>query len=282
MNRAYNIRKMMITASVVISVVIITGSNSFSATEKATVMKLSGNVLAMTPGGNWTPVSVGSILSEGTKIKTAKDSEVFLKWSGDYVVKVSGLTMLELTKMQSSGKTANSQISLTQGRVFSKVKKLATADSSFEVKTPAAIAGVRGTGFRCDFTPGEPAVFAVAEGSVSVGAAGEVVDVGEGMMSQVEEGDVPSEPEAIPPEQLEELQNDNSQTEEVADSEVQSREELKSEAEAEGETIEEDSDIADGTIDSITDVVDITQQAEEISDVAEEALQSGTLEIIIR
>ncbi len=277
---------MTVITAVVMSVIIMAACSAFSAAEKATVMKVSGNVLAMAPGGSWTPVSVGAILTEGTKVKTSKDSEVFMKWSGDNVIKVAGLSMIELTKMQSSGKTMNSQIGLSQGRIFAKVKKLANADSSFEVKTPAAIAGVRGTGFSCDFTPGEPAVFAVAEGTVSVEAGGQEVEVGEGMMSQVEEGAAPTEPEAVPPEQMEELQNDNKQAEEVAVSEVPAGEELKAEPEKTdgGEGIEQatDDDAAEKIVDAISDVVDTTQQAEEVNQAIEEAMQTGTLEIIIR
>jgi hypothetical protein len=250
-----------------------------AAVDKAVVMKMSGTVEAMAPGAGWAKVTVGSALPEGTKVKTGKDGEVFLRWSGNNVVKIAALSLVELTKMQTEGNTSKSLIGLTQGNVFSKVSKFASKDSSFEVKTPTAVAGVRGTGFDAGYTPGQPSTFAVAEGTIVVEAGGAAVEVTEGMMSQVNEGMAPTEPVSVPPVELETLKNDNEQTKEVSGAEAPAPVEAKPETKA---VPEAPAEAAKAASEDVKQNLDVIQQNDQANTAVQEGVRAtGNLEIII-
>ena len=130
----------------------------------------------------------GAELIPGGRIKM-KDGE-FLKLStpmGDDI-QLSGKTYMRLEALSS---TANGksvcQLELFQGIAKNKVHKL-QADSVYTVRTPTAVAGVRGTEFQCEVAEtGETEVF-VLEGEVEVESTsgdGESVSVGSGEKAKV-------------------------------------------------------------------------------------------------
>jgi hypothetical protein len=252
-----------------------------AAAEKAVVMKVSGTVDAMAPGAGWVKAVIGAQLPEGTKVRTGKDGEVFLRWSGENVIKIKALSIVELTKMQTDGNVSKSLIGLSQGNVFSKVKKFDDKNSSFEVKTPTAVAGVRGTGFDASFTPGQPTVFAVTEGTIVVEAGGAAIEVTEGMMSEVSEGMAPTEPAPAPPAELENLKNENEQTKEIVISEAPAPEETKPEAAA-APVPEAPAEAAQQATEDIKQNLDTVQQTIDTNTAVEEGIRAtGNLEIII-
>ena len=70
---------------------------------------------------------------------------------GGHVLKVSPQSTVTLSQLEKSAAGETSKISLEKGKVFANAKKLQTG-STFEIKPPTAVAGVRGTGFECSDT----------------------------------------------------------------------------------------------------------------------------------
>ena len=269
--------------------ILLIGIGATAAPLKAKVMKASGTVEAQVTNGAWAKVAQGASLAEGTKVRTGPNSEAFLRWGDGNTVKISALSQIELTKMQLEGDKAESRIGLTNGKVFSKVGKLNGPGSKFEVKTPLAVAGVRGTGFEAGYVPGQPAVFSVVEGTISVEAGGESVDVASGMMSSVTEGTPPSEPEQIPPAQLETLQQDNTSAGEVSSAEepatgssATQEKEGQGEAAAGEPAAEEPAAEAEQASDVVDQNLETADQSDQIDTAIEDASRAvGNLEIII-
>jgi len=192
-----------------------------AAAVKATLIEVKGNVYVQAAGGSFTPAKEGAAVAEGSTIKTGPDGSAILKWGDGNTMKIMPLTLAkvdELKKDDKSGAT-QSNFSLGQGRVINRVGKLAPA-SAFTVKTPAAIAGVRGTAFDMGINPEtNQTTVAVAEGSITLSAAGVDMAVSEGFESAVTQGAAPEQPTEIPPAQLQELKssvNDLKQVSEAA------------------------------------------------------------------
>lgn len=82
----------------------------------------------------------GMLLQTGDEIKTAQDSSLELSFdeNNENVVRIESNADVVLLLKE------NEKIELLQGEVFSTISKLASG-SSFEIRTPTAIAGARGT-----------------------------------------------------------------------------------------------------------------------------------------
>ncbi len=91
-------------------------------------------------------------LPAGTVITTGPDSEVYMSVNGiTSAVKVSAETSMAIPKMDKIGKgsTAESEtmLDLRSGTILGQVKKV-TGNSTYEIKTPRGVAGIRGTDFK--------------------------------------------------------------------------------------------------------------------------------------
>jgi len=197
------------------------GVMAHAAAVKATLVELKGSVMVQQPGGAFAAAKDGMAVSEGATVKTGPDGSAILKWGDGNTMKIMPLSLTKVDALSQDEKTGatKSDFSLGQGRVVNRVGKLAK-DSSFTVKTPAAIAGVRGTAFDMGINPEtNQTSIAVVEGSVTLAAAGVELVVAEGFESAVTEGAAPQPPTEIPPAQLQELKstvNDLKQVSEAA------------------------------------------------------------------
>lgn len=101
--------------------------------------------------GKWKKLEVGRILNPGAKVRTESASQVdlFLDRNGP-VVRVMEQSILGLDKLYFESNRDDviieTQLNLIEGRILGSVKKMASA-SKYEVKTPAGIAGIRGTDY---------------------------------------------------------------------------------------------------------------------------------------
>ena len=141
-----------------------------AAVEKgvARVVAIHGTPEVSFDGSSWAPLSRGERLQEGAWIRTSGGSvaDLDLGRNGSQlrVMPESTLSFGALTYERTSVETiVNTQIDLQEGRVIGHVQKLSAA-SKYEVKTPAGVAGIRGTKF--DISAEGKVV--VSEGSVVV------------------------------------------------------------------------------------------------------------------
>jgi uncharacterized protein YfaP (DUF2135 family) len=169
-----------------------------SAPFVATVTKVEGKVeVQKAKTEKWIKAEVGMKLSEGDKIKTGAKSEAIIQWGDETIVKLSPYTNFAINKssINPETKSENTNLQLWIGRVVSKVKKVLTPGSSFEIQTPAAIAGVRSTIWATDVKGDGETTVSTYEGEVMVSAEGTLVIVGKGQMTKVKPKKPPSPPE---------------------------------------------------------------------------------------
>ncbi len=144
------------------------------------------------------PLVVGSPLGEGAGIKTGENGFVTLRLADGSTLVVQSKSQVRLDvarTLANSGGVPLTRVGLTGGRVEADVAKRSGAVGRFEISTPAANLGVRGTQFRVSTDgSGKSARGEVVEGVVNVAATavGEVaLDVKAGYGTLVESGKAP-------------------------------------------------------------------------------------------
>ena len=234
-------KKRMICLIVITLSLFAFGVMAQAAAVKATLSGVKGSVFVQPAGGTFEPAKDGAAVSEGATLKTGPDGTAVLKWGNGNTMKLMPLTLAKVEDLKAEDKGATkSSFSLEQGRVVNRVGKL-TKESSFTVKTPTAIAGVRGTAFDTGYEPTtNQTTVAVVEGDVSLTAGGVEVLVNAGFESAVSEGGTPAPPTEIPPEQLQELKTTVSELKIVAEETVAPAVEEKPAAAPEAEKVAED------------------------------------------
>ncbi|MFH1538840.1 MAG: FecR family protein [bacterium] len=256
-------------------ILIFAAGAGFCGEVKANLTKLTGTVeMRAFDTEEWKAAAEGTKVDAGASVRCGADSSAFLNWSGNTVkvhplstVKVGALIADPVTGLQQS------ELNLLDGKTFARAKKLTTKESSFTIKTPSAIAGVRGTDFGVSFSvESQTTSVAVLSDSVVVEAGGVEMVVSESMATMVEMGAPPIEPTPIPPMMLQEFQADVEEVGEVeaAVEEAAAEEEAGEEAEAEEEAAEEETDmgsiVEDTTIGTLEDQTnqDIADQPENL------------------
>jgi hypothetical protein len=112
----------------------------------------------------------GDLLRKDDEVKVAEKSRLELRFPDGTVMRFAEKSRLKMNELAFNRKTArkNVNVGLTIGRLWAKVKKLTTPDSSVEVKTSNAVAGVRGTVYRVNVEDDKSALIKVYDGSVYV------------------------------------------------------------------------------------------------------------------
>jgi len=110
------------------------------------------------------PVSMQDSVAENDIIKTGAHSFVTIQFEERGVIRVQDNTTLQFTKFFSDNKA---EFFLKEGQVLSKINRL-KKNEQFIVKTPTAVASVRGTEFSTSYENNRSAV-AVKNGEVIVG-----------------------------------------------------------------------------------------------------------------
>jgi hypothetical protein len=263
-------------------------STAHAAVMKAKLSKVKGDVqvkaTAKTP---WKAAKDGDTITESGQVKTGPGSEAFVAWGGGHVVKVGASSQISMSSLSVDGAgNSKSNIKLEKGDITAKAGKI-TGNSTFNVTTPTAVAGVRGTGFQCTIN----AVF-VVDGSVAVTAGGVTVELSPGMFTEIAgEGMAPMVPASIPTAMLGQLQMTitvnvevgEKFTEEYGDEDMtMDDEELEELEEDLGSDMEEDFDSDDSDADydndeDITDSIDSALEDDILGDIIDAAEEGDFL-----
>lgn len=181
-----------------------------AATMSVKADKISGKVeMKPSASGAWTALKNGDSVAVGATVRTGPGASCMLKWAGGNVVKLSPLTTMTVSQAEkaASGKES-SRIDISGGRVSAHAKAFATKDSSFNVKTPTAVAGVRGTDLYVEVNDAGVSSIGVTDGNVEVESGDSVVVIDEGQFVIVEEMGIVPPPEPVPVETLQELKQE--------------------------------------------------------------------------
>lgn len=194
-------------------------STTAVADSTGTFMVVKGDVQVTSKAGGTQKAKIGMKVQESDIIASGPDSRAKIVMSDKNVINISPDTKLELEKYIYDPNSDNKQVSLNvlQGKVRATVEQKYDGEKNkFHVKTPSAVAGVRGTDFLTSFSPKNRETKIVTfEGRVAVGLPGpngsiaNPVYVNPGQTTTAQSGAPPSKPEAVP---ANELKNMNSET----------------------------------------------------------------------
>ena len=110
----------------------------------AEVVGLEGKAQVSANGTSWSPISVGSKISQGSTIQTGFKSSLQLKFKGSLIT-LDPMTRIKIDELSDKDNTDNAVVSMKIGGLTSNVKKIEDRRAGFTVKGPAATASVRGT-----------------------------------------------------------------------------------------------------------------------------------------
>ena len=166
----------IVDVAVIVFSVMLFGSAACAAETQAAAGDVLITVLEGTaqayPTGKKPSVSLkkGSRLKQDQEVRVGEKSRMELLFPDGTVMRLAEKTRLNLGKIAFDKKTEgkNVNVNLGSGKLWAKVKKLVTPDSSVEVRTANAVAGVRGTVYRVNVSDDLSAMVKVYDGSVYV------------------------------------------------------------------------------------------------------------------
>lgn len=167
-NGISNDRTIPVGSAIVIPAYLLPDKNAF-----AVIVSVQGDVSIVTKAGETVAAKVGASLAEGTLIATADEGFVALQLKDGTSFALPPASNLQLSKLQIQDYTDRPRTALTlqKGRITSLVTPFSVPKSQYEVQTPLAIAGVRGTRFRINFD-GDRSFSEVLQGTVNVAPEG--------------------------------------------------------------------------------------------------------------
>ena len=120
----------------------------------------------------WQPLQDGDYVKAGDTVRTGEESTVELRWVDGTRMRLAPHTTVEVRKctFHQIEDTQTSLFYLRLGQIWVRLTKKLTTDSRFEVQTPTAVAGVRGTVFSVAVAPDGRTDISVYEGMVQVRA----------------------------------------------------------------------------------------------------------------
>ncbi len=186
---------------------------------------------------------LGSKVLPGDVISTEKDSRAKIVMVDNNEINISPESEIKIEKYEFDPNQGKKDVLLNviYGKVRSKVEqKYDGRTSKFQVKTPSAIAGVRGTDFITGYTPATSTSQVITfEGRVefgSVGVNGQMinpVEIVPGQMAEISKGGERPVPQSIPQDNLKQM--DSETNAETADNSTQPQTQPDQQAVAEKE-----------------------------------------------
>lgn len=112
----------------------------------------------------------GDVVKRDQEVKVTEKSRIELRFPDGTVMRLAEKTTLKMNEVSYNQQTdkKNVKVDLSAGKLWARVKKLSTPDSSVEVRTSNAVAGVRGTVYRVNVDEDKSAMVKVYDGSVYV------------------------------------------------------------------------------------------------------------------
>lgn len=138
-------------------------SASAMAQEPAALLSLYTNECQVWHQGSISEAEIGQPLFIGDSVITGEDSRAEISFQDGSAVRISDRARLVVQQAD----TLRS-LKLFWGKVWARIAKLSSSKNCFQVETPTAVAGVRGTVFRVEIQADSTTRVAVEEGEVEV------------------------------------------------------------------------------------------------------------------
>jgi len=168
-----------------------------SFTSKCTLNILCGSVSVTLSGFDDARLGIdGMTLDIGDTVSTAPDSAALLTFFDGSTLTLDTDTAVQIEQLKPGDSDQSITVILKQmtGSTWSHVVKLADRSYHYEIKTPSAVALVRGTQFLTEVDLSGTTEVLTAEGLVSVCAQGEEIFLPAGQKTNIVTGLTPSEP----------------------------------------------------------------------------------------
>ncbi|MFC1913650.1 FecR domain-containing protein, partial [Chloroflexota bacterium] len=175
-------------------------SPSPALASQCTLSLLSGSAeILETSSANWKQGADGMTLAAGMQVKTSHDSHAVLTFFEGSTIRLEPGTNVEIQQLEYDDEQAVTII-LKQwtGRTWSRVVKMASPGSRYEIETPSATAIVRGTLFTTEIDETGSTKVATTEGLVSVVAQDEEVYLPANQRTEITPGQSPLAAKATP------------------------------------------------------------------------------------
>lgn len=174
-----------------------------SAEEKgntvAVITQVIGKLEILNYGAKqWAKGKPGTFLYEGDSVRTGVGSKVVIIFSNGVEIKINENTQFDL-RIAELGKVAE-KIRMKKGQGTCSLR--ARADVEFSIKTPVAVAAVRGTKFDIKVADNGNTTVFVMEGIVGVKNDFGTVQVKENQITNVAGGSAPEPPKEASPEEI--------------------------------------------------------------------------------
>lgn len=160
------------------------------------VYKSGKSQYARAQENSWKDVFIKLALFSEDQVKTGAQATVHLQLSNLTVLRLQPESYIIVNKVDKGSKDAI--FSLNEGRIFASVSNMAKSGGQLRIRTPAAVAAVRGTVFDLN-ADAKTTGLACHEGQVDVSAQKVTVEVPQGMGTFVEKGKPPMKPFRLPP-----------------------------------------------------------------------------------
>lgn len=145
----------------------------------------------------WSPVKPGAVLSAGDELRTAKDGSIVVAFSDGTKLSIGPGSTYAMQAL----KPGKVDVKLVVGVLEAWVKKL--AGRRFTVRTPGAVASVRGTDFRAEVDPAGQTTFDLFNGSLDFtdpSGRSASLESGQRLVADAQAGLAEAKPQPIPPE----------------------------------------------------------------------------------
>lgn len=165
-------------------------------------------------GGTWASAASGTVIGVGDQLRTGRPGRMRIVFRDDSVLVLGDSTTVVVDEQIFNPSASSSVFSLVQGKLRSIVSHYyGAAGAQFEVNTPTAVAGVRGTEFVISYDPATGATEVVGlrgvvtvNGTVDPTAPGLLVTANQ--VTDIGNGELPTSPRAADPEQMRQLLRD--------------------------------------------------------------------------
>jgi hypothetical protein len=144
---------------------------SFAGDDAAIVTRLDGQAKAYDKGRRTgSALHKNDRLMKGQEVRVGDRSRIELRFPDGTVMRFAERSSVKMDDILFDPKTQEKKVrvDLTGGKLWANVKKLVTSESTVEVKTVNAVAGVRGTVYRVNVDEDNSAMVKVYDGSVYV------------------------------------------------------------------------------------------------------------------
>lgn len=151
---------------------------------KATLLILQNQATVSLADAGQTELQMGQALSlqRGDRVLTGTGARAKLTFPGGETTEIGSNTDLQILELHetSVSRTLVVVLALQQGSTLTRIRHMLLQGMRFEIETPAASVGARGTVFRCDVLGQAQSYVAVYEGVVSVSMGESHTEVGPG------------------------------------------------------------------------------------------------------